>query len=91
LSFPYYKDVFMIISKHSKARFADEKKDFIAKRRNALKSNNDREYKEIVKEMIQKEESTFGDLLTEAMEHIGMSEQEFMQMHQMYMSNPQTQ
>jgi len=32
-----------------------------------------------------------GDLLQEAMEHIGMSEQEFMQMHQVYMSNPQTQ
>ena len=40
--------------------------------------------------MIQKEEAMCGDLLQEAMEHIGMSEQEFMQMHQVYMSNPQT-
>jgi hypothetical protein len=41
--------------------------------------------------MIQKEEQMCGDLLQEAMEHIGLSEQEFMQMHQVYMSNPQTQ
>ena len=91
LSFPYYKNVFMIISKHSKQKFADEKKDYITRRRKALKDSNDRDYKEIVKDMIQKEEQSFGDLLTEAMDHIGMSEQEFMQMHQMYMSNPQTQ
>ena len=64
----------MIISKHSKQKFSDEKKEFITRRRKALKDGNDREYKEIVKEMIQKEESTFGDLLTEAMDHIGMSE-----------------
>ena len=31
--------------------------------------------------MIQKEEAAFGDLLGEAMEHIGLNEQEFMQMH----------
>lgn len=90
LDFQYYKNVFVIINKHSKSRFADEKKNFVAARRRALKANNDAEYKNVVKEMIQKEEQNFGDLLTEAMEHIGMSEQEFMQMHQMYMSNPQT-
>ena len=81
----------MIISKHSKQKFADDKKEYITRRRKALKENNERDYKEIVKEMIQKEEQSFGDLLTEAMDHIGMSEQEFMQMHQMYMTNPQTQ
>jgi hypothetical protein len=46
------------------------------------------DYKEVVKEMIQKEEQMCGDLLQDAMEHIGMNEQEFMQMHQIYMSNP---
>lgn len=78
LSFNYYKDIFMIISKHSKQKFAEEKKDLLAKRRRALKDNNMEEYKEIVKETIQKEEQAFGDLLAEAMEHIGLSEQEFM-------------
>lgn len=52
LSFPYYKNVFMIISKNAKQKFGDEKKDYIARRRRALRENNDRDYKEIVKEMI---------------------------------------
>ncbi len=60
-------------------------------RRALLKAGKNAEYKEIVKDMIQKEETMCGDLLQEAMEHIGMTEQEFMQMHQVYMSNPQTQ
>ena len=42
----------MIISKHSKQKFADDKKECIAKRRRALKDGNEREYKEIVKDMI---------------------------------------
>lgn len=33
LSFSYYKDVFLIISKHAKSKFAEEKKELIAKRR----------------------------------------------------------
>ena len=41
--------------------------------------------------MIQKEEQVFGELLQDAMDHLGLTEQEFMQMHQIYMSNPQTQ
>ena len=41
------------------------------------------DYKEVVKEMIQKEEQMCGDLLQDAMEHIGMNEQEFMQMSDM--------
>ena len=49
------------------------------------------EYKEIVKDMITKEEKFCGDLLQDAMDHIGLNEQEFMQTHQYYMTNPQTQ
>lgn len=52
LSFNYYKDIFMIISKYSKQKFADEKKELLARRRTALKAGNMDEYKEIVKEMI---------------------------------------
>ena len=52
LAFPYYKDIFLIISKHSKARFSDEKKDLLTKRRKAHKDGNQHEYKEIVKDMI---------------------------------------
>jgi hypothetical protein len=74
LTFPYYKDVFLIITKHSKLRFAQEKKDLTGKRRTDLKAGNNLEYKEVVQEMIQKEEAVFGDLLQEAMDHIGLTE-----------------
>lgn len=40
--------------------------------------------------MVQKEEKLCEHLLGEAMENIGVSEQEFMQTHQIYMTNPQT-
>ena len=40
LTFPYYKDVFLIITKHSKLRFAQEKKDLTNKRRGALKAGH---------------------------------------------------
>jgi hypothetical protein len=52
LTFPYYKDIFMLISKHSKLKFAVEKKELLKKRREASKSGNKIEYKEIVKELI---------------------------------------
>ena len=74
LSFNYYKDIFQIISKHSKIKFADERKELLNKRRGSLKVGNMDEYKEIVRDMIQKEEASFADLLQEAMEHIGLSE-----------------
>ncbi len=91
LSFGYYKEVFFIIQKHAKAKFATEKADLLSRRRQLLKANKMNEYKTLVKEMIQKEEQMCGDLLQDAMDHIGLNEQEFMQMHQIYMSNPQTQ
>jgi len=56
LSFNYYKDIFMIISKHAKQRFADERKDLLMRRRQLLRENKLDEYKELVKTMIQKEE-----------------------------------
>jgi hypothetical protein len=91
LNFGYYKDVFFIIQKHAKLSFSEEKSEMLKKRRSLLKENKMPEYKELVKEMIQKEEKLCGDLLQDAMEHIGLNEQEFMQMHQIYMQNPQTQ
>lgn len=91
LAFDYYQKVFFIIQKHAKTRFAVEKADLLKRRREFLKDGKMSDYKEVVKEMIQKEEQMCGDLLQDAMEHIGMNEQEFMQMHQIYMSNPQTQ
>jgi hypothetical protein len=85
LNFMYYKDVFGIIQKYSKAKFGNEKKQMLETRRRLLAEGKQSEYKDLVKEMIQKEEGAFGDLLQEAMDHIGVSEQEFMMTHQTYM------
>jgi hypothetical protein len=63
LSFMYYKDVFAIIQRHAKGKFSAEKKQLMEKRRRLLKENNMGEYKELVKEMISKEEQIFGELL----------------------------
>ena len=43
-------------------------------RRTLLKDNKTNEYKELVKDMIQKEEASFGDLLQEAMDHLSLTE-----------------
>ena len=77
--------------KNARASFAEEKQELLKKRREFLRSKNTTAYKELVMEMIQKEEKVGTDLLGDAMEHIGLSEQEFMQTHQFYMMNPQTQ
>lgn len=88
LSFPYYKDVFQIIMRNARQSFAEEKRELLRKRRELLRSQKTSEYKELVMDMIQKEEKVGTDLLGDAMEHIGLSEQEFMQTHQYYMMNP---
>lgn len=41
--------------------------------------------------MIEKEEQTFMEHMMQVIEHLGMEEQQFMMMHQTYMSNPETQ
>jgi hypothetical protein len=37
LSFPYFKDLMSIVQRHAKARFFDEKRDMLSRRRNYLK------------------------------------------------------
>jgi len=88
LAFEYYKNVFFIIMKHARLSFADEKQKILKQRRELLKAKKTGEYRALVSDMIQKEERVGTDLLQEAMEHIGLSEQEFMQTHQFYMMNP---
>ena len=77
--------------KSAKQSFASEKGELLKKRRQLLKDEKMEEYKAVVADMIQKEERVGADLLQEAMEHIGLNEQEFMGTHQYYMMNPQTQ
>lgn len=77
--------------KNARLSFAEEKQELLKKRRELLRTGKMAEYKELVNDMIQKEEKVGTDLLGEAMENIGLSEQEFMQTHQYYMMNPQTQ
>lgn len=40
LSFPYFKDLMSIVQKHAKAKYHDEKKDLLAKRRKFLQEQN---------------------------------------------------
>jgi hypothetical protein len=81
LAFNYYKQVFFIIMKNARQSFAAEKAELLKQRRALLKAGKKDEYKNLVGEMIQKEERVGADLLAEAMEHIGLSEQEFMTTH----------
>ena len=90
LTFPYFKDLMSVVQKHARERFADEKKEMLQKRRRLLQDKKVDEYKEVVSEMIKKEESNFQDLMMEVIDHIGLSEQEFMQINEIYMRNPQT-
>jgi len=74
LSFAYYKDLFILMQKHAKLKSADEKKELLIKRRQLLKDNKTEEYKEIVKDLIQREEQVFADIMSEVIDHLGMSE-----------------
>ena len=79
IEFKYYKDLFAVIAKHSKIRFAEKKKEFLTRRRAALKAGNNAEYKQIVQEQMMQEEKHFTDLMQEATEHLNITDQEFME------------
>lgn len=52
LSFGYYKDIFSLIQKASKAKFAGEKKQLLENRRRLLRENKLAEYKELAKDLV---------------------------------------
>lgn len=60
----------------------------MADRRQALKDGDMNRYKQIVQDIIQQEERGFQDIMQEAMDYIGLSEAEFMQVHQTYSQHP---
>lgn len=74
LAFKYYKDVFSIIMKNARSSFSEEKQQLLVQRRDLLRNKKTSEYKELVIDMMQKEEKVGTDLLGDAMEHIGLSE-----------------
>ena len=88
LSFHYYKELFLIVNKYVKARNAASKVEMVADRRQALKDGDMNRYKQIVQDIIQQEERGFQDIMQEAMDYIGLSEAEFMQVHQTYSQHP---
>ena len=77
--------------KSAKQSFANEKGELIKNRRQLLKDEKMEEYKVLAAEIIQKEESVSSDVLKEAMDHIGLNEQEFWDTHGYYMMNSETQ
>jgi len=56
LKFDYYREIFNIVTKYGKQKFNDEKKDMLRERRKALREGDEARYREVVKEMMQKEE-----------------------------------
>lgn len=63
-----------IVQKNAKERFGAEKKELLIKRRKLLQEKKTEEYKELVSDMIKKEEASFQDLMMEIIDHIGLSE-----------------
>lgn len=88
LTFHYYKELFLIVNKHVKDKNAANKVELVQERREALKAGDLNKYKQIVQDIIQQEEKGFQDTMGEAMECIGLSENEFMQVHQTYSQHP---
>ena len=60
--------------KNARSSFAEEKQQLLVQRRELLRNNKTNEYKELVMEMVQKEEKVGTDLLGDSMEHIGLNE-----------------
>lgn len=53
----------------------------VNERREALKAGDMNKYKQIVQDIIKQEEGGFQEIMQEAMDYIGLSEAEFMQVH----------
>ena len=88
MSFHYYKELFIIVNKYTKEKNAPAKKQLVDERRQALQNKDIETYKNLVKDILMKEEQGFGEVMQEAMEFLGLGEQEFMQVHQMYSQHP---
>lgn len=67
--------IFEICSYHGKTQFAEQKKNFIARRRQALKDGDEALYAQIVEEMTKKEETLVQDKLISIIDRLGISEQ----------------
>lgn len=64
---------------YGKTHFQEQKKKMIAARRAALESGDEKTYKEIVMQMTQQEEMLIQSKLSQILEKLGISEQEFQQ------------
>ena len=75
LDFEYFIKVFELSTTYAKMKFSVKKKEFVAKRREAI--DNDEEYKKIVMEMTQEEEKIIESQMMEIINKLGITEQEF--------------
>ena len=62
---------------HAKTDFADQKKKFVAKRRQVLKDENEAEYVSIVEEMTKREEELAQEKLLYVIDRLGISDYQF--------------
>lgn len=77
IEFRQFLKIFQICSFYGKTQFAIKKKDYIARRRQALKDNNKALYEQIVIEMTQAEENLVQTKLIQILDRLGISEEDF--------------
>jgi hypothetical protein len=77
LDFEYFIKVFELSTTYAKMKFSSKKKEYVAKRREAIK--DDDEYRKIVMEMTQEEEKIIESQMMEIINKLGITEQEFQQ------------
>lgn len=80
-------NLFKIITKHAKKKISQIKQEYATKRREHLKNEDEAEYEKCVKEQMQVEEFVYQEVATQALEHQGIQEQDFMLSQQTHMAN----
>ena len=86
-----FVNLFKLVTKHAKKKIGSVKAEYAQQRRKFLKDGNNDEYKNIVKDQMQREEAIYQDVANEAMSHFDIQEQEFMMSQHTHMSNPRFQ
>ena len=62
IAFEFFKDIMMIIARHARSSFSSTKKELVEQRRALLKDFKIKEYGDIVKQLVKKEEEAIQSL-----------------------------
>ena len=91
MDFSSFIEVYYRVNKYAKAAFNQEKKDFLAKRRDCLAKGRMEEYEALVTEMSQKEEEVLNQNMMAAMDFLGYLKKDYDAMYKAFMANAATQ